>query len=306
MPADGALLEASAARWKQHMLRGDFSSAWRESDFIAGTGYQDPHRLWNGDPWAGKRVMLRCLHGLGDTIQFIRYAPVLKKTCRKLTVQSHPELVRLLERAPGVDRAVTWEQAEDDWEVQMEVTELPRIFRSELQTIPGPVPYLSVAAEWLHWADQILSEPHALKVGLVWRASSWDERRSIDARDLSSLLNVANCKFYILQKNADVIPPGCDLQRCIVDVADTAALMSRLDLIISVDTMTAHLAGALGLPTWLLLPVDADWRWMNERTDSPWYPTMKLFRQHTPGDWRTPLEVVATELKRKANEAGRA
>jgi hypothetical protein len=132
---------------------------------------------------------------------------------------------------------------------------------------------------------------------LVWRASSWDERRSIDARELHSLLNVTNCKFYILQKDADALPPGCDVQRYVVDVADTAALMLRLDLIISVDTMTAHLAGALGRPTWLLLPVDADWRWMQKRTDSPWYPTMKLFRQASPGDWRIPLEAATCELR---------
>src|ERR1700760_2291365 len=118
MPTDEILCEAAAKRWKQHMLHGNFLSAWRESDFIASTGRRDPHRFWNGEPWAAKRIMLRCLHGLGDAIQFIRYAPLLKETCRSLTVQSHPELVRLLSCVPGVDRAVTWGQAEDSWDVQ--------------------------------------------------------------------------------------------------------------------------------------------------------------------------------------------
>src|ERR1700733_4979825 len=124
MPTDEALCEAAAKRWKEHMLRGDFRSAWRESDVIASTGCNDPHRFWNGAPWAKKRVMLRCLHGLGDAIQFIRYAPLLKETCRTLTVQSHPELVRLLSYATAVDRTVTWGEAEDEWDVQIEVTEL--------------------------------------------------------------------------------------------------------------------------------------------------------------------------------------
>ena len=220
MPTDNEICVAAAERWTQCMLRGDFASAWRESDLIEQTGYRDPHKLWNGEAWAGKRIMLRCLHGLGDCIQFVRYAPLLKKTCRYLTVQSHPELVRLMKQVPGVDQAVTWGEGECDWELQMEVMELPRAFRTTIPTIPGQVPYIYISEEQRRWAAQLFHEGHSLRVGLVWQSSAWNTERCIPVAELDPLLSNGRCKFYSLQKGSHAGIRGCDVQRHARDVAD--------------------------------------------------------------------------------------
>ncbi len=295
MQGDLDVREAAARRWTRWMKLGDFEAAWRESELIERSGYDDPHRFWHGESWAGKRVMLRCLHGLGDAIQFIRYAPLLKRTCRWLTVQCHPELVRLMRQVPGVDRAVTWNEGEEDWEMQLEVTELPRAFRTLVLNIPAAVPYIFLSDEQLQWAAERLGEHRQFRVGVVWQASSWNPKRSVPVLILRPLLNCC-CEFYSLQKGAEMALPVHDLAQYANDVADTAALMTQLDLIITVDTMTAHLAGALGIPVWILLPADADWRWMLDRDDSPWYPTARLFRQKEEDDWQEVAERVRFEL----------
>jgi hypothetical protein len=296
MHADLDVREAAASRWTQWMRMGDFESAWRESDLIDSTGYKDPHRFWSGESWAGKRVMLRCLHGLGDAIQFIRYAPLLKRTCHSLTVQCHPELVRLMRQVPGVDRAVTWDEGEQDWELQLEVTELPRAFQTSISTIPSSVPYLFLSDQQIQWAAERLGEHRDFRVGLVWQSSTWNPKRSIPPSNLIPLLLNRRCGFYILQKGSQLMIPAHDIQQYANDAADTAALMTQLDLIISVDTMTAHLAGALGIPVWILLPAQADWRWMLDRNDSPWYPTATLFRQQKEDDWQGVIHQVMKKL----------
>jgi len=289
--------EEAARRWTRFMLLGDFESAWRESELIESTGYQDPHKFWTGDPWAGKRVMLRCLHGLGDTIQFIRYAPLLKQTCHTLTVQCHPELVSLLRQVPAVDQAVTWGEGEDGWDLQLEVTELPRAFRTTVSTIPSAVPYIFVSEQQRRWAANLLGDRRHFRAGLVWQASTFNPKRSIPPAHLLPLLSTARCDFCILQKGARTVLPAHDLQQHANDVAGTAALMTQLDLMITVDTMTAHLAGSLGIPVWILLPREADWRWMMDRPDSPWYPSATLFRQQTEDDWEPVIHQVAEKLR---------
>jgi ADP-heptose:LPS heptosyltransferase len=296
MPVDLDIREAAARRWTRWMLLGDFESAWRESDLIDSTGYKDPHKVWNGESWAGKRVMLRCLHGLGDAMQFIRYAPMLKQTCQYLTVQCHPELVTLMRHVDGVDRAVTWGEDEDAWQQQLEVTELARAFRTSAYNIPSSVPYISLSDQHLRWAGERLGRRRAFRVGLVWKSSTWNPKRSIPPSYLMPLLLNRRCEFYILQKGAESALPAHDIQKYANDVADTAALMAQLDLIITVDTMAAHLAGALGVPVWILLPARADWRWMLDRDDSPWYPTATLFRQKKEGDWKGVITQVVESL----------
>ncbi len=288
--------ECAAVRWYCWMLAGDFTRALEESDRIAASGAPDPHRFWDGSPWRGRHVMLRCLHGLGDTIQFIRYAPHLRETCSDLTVQTHPQLVTLLQGVPGVDRVISWGPGwpEDTaWDLQLEVNELLRVFRSSLSSIPREIPYICVTEERIHWAAQIIRAPQPLRLGLCWQAGPWDQERSIPFDDLSHLL--AQYRFFNLQKG---IESGLliDAEKFASDVRDTAALISNLDLVITVDTLTAHLAGALGRPVWILLPFCADWRWMLQRDDSPWYPTARLFRQQRQGDWATLLAQVAEAL----------
>jgi hypothetical protein len=288
------------------MFLGNFARAWEESSLIEATGVPDPHRYWNGQPWAGKRIMLRGLHGLGDTIQFIRFAPLLREEAESVTLQVHPQLVTLLEGARGVDRVITWPDRKItgscDWDIQMELTELPRVFRTTVNSLPSSVPYLEVPEERRSWARGYVGCSGQRRVGLVWKTGDWNRNRSIPLQEFNPLLKTTDCKFYSLQKDADlgVSPPGIivDIEKHSADVRDTAALLLEMDLIITADTMTAHLAGALGRPVWILLPFDADWRWMLRRRDSPWYPTARLIRQQHPGDWSSAIKLAATWLSR--------
>lgn len=269
------------------MRQGDFAAAWEVSD-AALLRPRDPsaprhlQRVWNGDPLEGKRVLVRCYHGLGDTVQFARYLPRLKAIAAEVIVWVQPALIPLL---GGVDRLLPLHDGAPgvEYDAEVEIMELAHVFR----TVPGDVPYLH--------APPLPAPPsEGLKVGLVWRAGDWDERRSIPLRFLTSLPDVS---LYALQRGAGLAEwreefgpnVGSDLAE------ETAGVMQSLDLIISIDSFPAHLAGALGRPTWTLLHSDADWRWMNDREDSPWYPTMRLFRQKRPGDW----DSVIAQLTRK-------
>lgn len=297
------LSECAAARWNCWMLLGDFERAWQESDRISGLG-RDPNRFWTGESWKGKRIILRCLHGLGDTVQFIRYAPMLKATCRSLIGQTHPQLVTLMETVPGVDRVITWgEDQRSEWDLQMEVTELPRAFRTTIATIPRTIPYLNVPQERFEWASGFFPGRDCLRVGLCWQSGDWDRSRCIPLEELKPLFTCDRCDFYILQKNADPAiilrcPALHELESHASDVRDTAALIQNLDLVITVDTMTAHLAGALGKRVFVLLPRAADWRWMLERCDTPWYPSVRLFRQRETACWEDVARAVLTALDR--------
>jgi hypothetical protein len=297
--------ECAAGRWDCWMLLGDFERAWRESDFISSAALGDPNCYWDGRPWNGRRVMLRCLHGLGDTIQFIRYAPLLKRTCRSLTVQTHPQLVTLLEGIPAIDRVCTWGpdyvENTSDWDMQMEVTELPRAFRTTFATIPAATPYIHPPKERIVWGASCIDSSENLRVGLAWEAGPWNPARCIHLDELGPFLSCQGCRFYSLQKGATLADvhgtaPMYDPEAQSADIRDTAGLILNLDLIVTVDTMTAHLAGALGRRVWILLPASADWRWMLERSDTPWYPSARLFRQHVPGDWRGVIEEVRDAL----------
>src|SRR5581483_1900515 len=175
------LKKCAAARWDCWMLLGEFERAWRESDLISAVG-GDLNRFWDGQPWDRKRVMLRCLHGLGYTIQFIRYAPLLRESCCSLSVQSHPQLVNFIKGVPGVDHVFTWgDHSSEDraaWDMQMEVTELPRAFRTTIPTIPAQVPYIRVPDERIEWASNWFNESGNLRIGIAWEAGPWDCLRS--------------------------------------------------------------------------------------------------------------------------------
>lgn len=297
--------ECASARWQCWMLLGDFERAWQESDQIAACGADGPQRFWDGASWNKRRVMLRCLHGLGDTIQFIRYAPLLRETCGHLIVQTHPELVSLLEGVQGIDRVVTWgpgyREDYSEWDMQMEVTELPRAFRTAVSTIPKTSPYITIPQERLVWASQRLLESGRPRIGIVWKAGPWNPARSVPFTQLIPLLNESGGDFYSLHNSIeeniqDAYPMLRDIGRHSADVRDTAAFIAHMDLTITVDTMTAHLAGALRRPVWILLPAEADWRWMLQRDNSPWYPSARLFRQDQQGDWGPILNELPAHL----------
>lgn len=287
----------AAGRWTCYMLGGNFELAWRESDAIANRGNPDPNRFWDGRPLDGKRVLIRCLHGLGDTIQFMRYAPLVRAKAAHLVVEVQPTLKALLTYSGVADEVITWGEPEPAWDQQIEVVELPRIFRTLPGRVPNCVPYLRAPAASLCWRRE-----HAgvVKAGIVWNASNYNRARSIPAAAISKLLDIPGVEFYSLQAGPERFDlSGQPLPQLFSEgecVLSTASLVGTLDLVITVDTMMAHLAGALGRPVWTLLPYQSDWRWMLNREDSPWYPTMRLIRQKKPGEWEPVIEKVKSNL----------
>jgi hypothetical protein len=289
----------AAGRWDCHMLLGDFESAWRESDSIASRGKPDPHRFWDGQPFTDRRVLIRCLHGLGDTIQFIRYAPLMRQRARSVTIEAQPTLKSLLEQACIADRVITWGDPEPDWDQQIEIVELPRVFRTTVSCIPNHVPYLIVPCEPpVHTAKGT-----QFRIGLVWASSGYNPERSMPLKHLAGLFAIPGTSFFSLQagpQRAELEPWSnqiVDLYDGSPSVLPIAKTLLTIDLVISVDTMMAHLAGAMGRPVCTLLPYRCDWRWMMKRKDSPWYPTMRLFRQQRPGDWHSAIRQLERALR---------
>ncbi len=286
-------------QWKQAMLAGDFERAWKVSDLVRARGEADPHRFWQGETLAGKRVMLRSLHGIGDAIQFLAYLPRLKAVARSVCLQVAPPLVELAQCLAGVGEVITWgpeaQMPEPEWDVQVEVMELPYLFRTQLAELPIATRYLNMPVVLKGNDDK------ALQVGLMWTAGDWNAERSISFERMRSLLQVEDTAFWNLERHA--VPSGTGLRddgrtrECLPGLAERVA---QLDLVITVDTVTAHLAGAMGVPAWVLLQRDADWRWMRGREDSPWYPSLRLFRQAHEGRWDEPLASVTSELKKLA------
>ncbi len=295
--------QCAAGRWECHMLLGDFASAWEESDAIASRGAPDANRFWDGEPFTGRRVMLRTLHGFGDAIQFIRYAPLLRARAKSLVVQTHPELVSLFEPVPSIDRVITWGE-DAAWDQQIEVMELPRAFRTTVATIPDTIPYIPVTRDLCEQqraralgADKGSDK---LKAGVVWAASQYNPARNMRLSDLEPLLAHPQLQCFSFQRGPErselaQLAERYDVRDMYVDdpqIAICAAGLMQMDVVITVDTMVAHLAGALGKPVYTLLHDQADWRWMLDREDTPWYPTMRLIRQRTPGDWSSAVERV--------------
>jgi hypothetical protein len=249
--------------------------------------------VWSGAPLTGKRVLVRCYHGLGDTIQFIRYAALLKQVAAETIVWAQPALLPLLRTATGVDQLLPLHDGSPDvaYDVDIESMELPDVFRTTVATIPAAIPYLHVEPGHLPRCGEVLT------VAVAPRTGDWDPRRTIPLSALAPLARVPGIRVLLL--NAEEGP----LQHESVEratgtetILGTACLMRAVDLVISADSMPAHLAGALGVPVWTLLRRTADWRWMEGRDDSPWYPTMRLFRQVREGDWTAPVARVAAAL----------
>ena len=295
--------------WSFHMRAGDFAAAWAVSDGVLAARrdagfpptWDQPRHLqpvWNGESLDGKRVLVRCYHGLGDTVQFIRYAPLLRTVAREVIVWAQPGLVPLVETVPGVDRVLPLHDGmpEAEFDVDLEIMELPHAFRSTVGTLPAGVPYLHVAP-----AEDLPRTPGRRAVGLVWESGAWDARRSVPAGLVAEVLGeVRGVEWHLLQRGParEQMPRGFGVESGSDDPTQAARVMRALDLVVSVDSFPAHLAGALGVPTWTLLPSPADWRWLEGRADHPWYPTMRLFRQDParPGDWRPVLSRVAAAL----------
>ncbi len=286
------------------MRRGAWEDAWRVSDEVLRARGGTPcwhlprHEqwVWDGSPLADRRVLVRCYHGLGDTLQFIRFVPRLRAA--EVIVWAQPTLLRLLESAPGIDRLLSLHDGapDADYDVDVEVMELAHAVRATSRDVGAGVPYLHVPPAPLPRAGR-------LAVGVVWECGDWDrEKRSIPFAQLAPLADVAGVALHVLQRGPGLAArdAGFGVDAGSDDVYEAARMMRALDLVVTIDSMPAHLAGALGVPVWTLLPHDADWRWMEGREDSPWYPTMRLFRQPAPGAWAPVVARVAEELARLA------
>ena len=293
--------QASAQHWLQTMIAGDFKAAWRESDAIRARGGPDPHRFWQGESLIGQRVIVRCLHGFGDTVQMLRYAPTLKDMAASVVWEVPPRMLGLAPFFRGVEQVATWGEETSPWDAQVEVMELPYLMRTHLGDLPIATGYLQLPKTAIAKAMDAMGNKSTPRVGLVWAGGDWNTSRSIPFALIESLLNLPGVEFWNLQGGASAGEANGtairDAAICGAGQLALAATIANLDLVITVDTLAAHLAGAMDRPVWLMLQAEADWRWMREREDSPWYPSMRLFRQHVHSDWAGVVSAVAAALR---------
>jgi hypothetical protein len=297
--------------WTTAMLDGDFAEAWRISDAVLiqrkGACCQHlPHHLrwiWDGTPLARRRVLIRCYHGLGDTLQFIRFAPMVARHAAAVHVEAQPALLPLLDSVAGIDRLLPLDAAPPPYDVEIESMEVPHALRVTLASMPSSVPYLATPPAAVRAAERLVPPGGKPRVGLVWTAGNWRQQRSLPPELLHTLTRLPVALVNLQHGPSRSAVPASWFAAAIpadAPLAVTAALMQRLDLIVTIDTMAAHLAGALARPVWLLLDAEADWRWLRDRSDSPWYPTMRLFRQARAGEWHSAVNAVAAEIERYA------
>lgn len=297
----------AAGRWTAWMLRGEFASAWHEWDEVRRRGGSDPQRLWQGESLRGKRVIVRCLHGYGDAVQFLRYASAVSALAEEAIFEVPPQLLELAPCFQGVGRAMTWGlRAPKDkprWDVQVEAMELPYLFRTELRELPIATSYIDLPQAKIRQVAQMMGSRGAPRVGVVWNAGAWNPSRSMSAKLLAPIVGVDGCEFWNLQAgprrekgSASLSGRLRETPACHDGILSLAAIISQLDLVITVDALTAHLAGALGVPAWVMLQYAADWRWMTARCDSPWYPSLRLFRQQRQGDWASVISQIRAAM----------
>ncbi len=298
------------------LTNGQFAEGWDQYDFrLLRTGAlalraKVARPVWDGQSLRGRTVLLRSEQGLGDAIQFLRYAPLLKERGATVLLHPHGTLGKLARRFSGIDQVIE-EGFLPHYDFHIPLMSLPRAFDTDLTSIPAGIPYVSAdPADADRWEGRLQTRAKT-RIGLVWAGSAdhvKDRFRSVPLSVFAPLAAMDDVQFFSLQKGdraseADRPPAGLRLANLSGEIAnftDTAAIISRLDLVISVDTAVAHLAGAMGKPVWVLLPKPADWRWLQERGDSPWYPTMRLFRQARRGDWSSVIDAVHESLSRIA------
>lgn len=307
--------EAALARALSRLSAGDYARGWPEYE-VRHTGRFEYPRvvrpdlampMWRGEPLQGKRILLVGEQGFGDQIQFVRYAAVLAARGAVVDVAVDQRLLRLLQSAPGVRSALVAIQRDafeyDYWSLLMSV---PLHVGTRVENVPAPIPYLKApAAETDKWRERLRALPAgSLKVGLIWAGRDRRNVRTMQFSDLLPLAQVRGVGFVGMQFGETAAEPGApagfprlQLGPEIGDFADHAALLANLDLLVSADTAAVHVAAALGKPVWVLSPSNADWRWMAEREDSPWYPTVKLYRQRQRGDWAPVVARVARDLQ---------
>jgi hypothetical protein len=272
---------------------------------------------WRGEDLAGKTLLLSAEQGLGDTIQFSRFASVLSGNGARIVLQTQPALALLLARLEGAPVVVPHGAPLPAHDVRCALLSVPSVLGLRQDTIPAPVPYLSAdPARIATWRETLASHATGFRIGIAWRgrpSAVVDQGRSIALREMLALARIPGVRLISLQKDVEaeersdlngagaLVLPGLD------DGADafldTAAVMASLDLVVTSDTAIAHLAGALGRPVWVALKAVPEWRWLREREDSPWYPTMRLYRQSKAGDWSSVFERIARDAEAASTRA---
>jgi tetratricopeptide (TPR) repeat protein len=305
-------VEVQLARAKLRLLRGDFESGWSDFEWR----WRQPRtvlrprrfrrRHWRGEALLESPILLHAEGGLGCVIQFARYAPLVAARGGRVVIEAPQPLVRLLKSLDGVDQVIAFGAPLPPVGWQCPLESLPLAFKTTLSTVPAEVPYLAAdPAEARAWSERL---PDAFRVAVVWATSSNplpdNRRRAMPAGVLAPLGNIPGISVISLQhhshKSCGTLPfvhvdAGAELKDCAV----TAAVIASVDLVVTVDTAAAHLAGALGKPVWILLPYAGAYRWLLDREDSPWYPTARLFRQPAPGDWGSVVARVAEDIRQR-------
>jgi TPR repeat/Tetratricopeptide repeat len=294
---------------------------------------------WDGKALGGRTILIHTEQGLGDTIHFIRYMPALQQLGGKVVVHCQAALLRLLASARGIDSMAAWHSTLPPFDVHEHLLNLPGVLHTSVASIPAEVPYLQTDQALLQWWKQELSDVRSpmpevkghssdighrtsdtrrfFDIGIAWKGSAknlTDQKRSVALSSFAALAQIEGVRLVSLQKGPGteqldeltnrfpILELGGRLDESHGAFMDSAAIMKNLDLIISCDTAVPHLAGALGVPVWVVLPYSPDWRWLLEREDSPWYPSMRLFRQSQIGQWDDVFERIAEELKKVAKD----
>ncbi len=313
--ADGGLVEAHVNLGMQLLLAGRYAEGWEEYEWrlrypeYSGADAAALAPRWDGRPLQGRTILLDAEQGFGDAIQFLRYAPLVAARAGRVTARCAPELASLVASVDGVAAVVRRGEALPPIDAWCPLPSLPRAFGTTLSSVPADVPYLRADPEKAAgWRSRIAAAQGDCCVGLVWASQSGHRTaaaKSVSLEQLAQLGALPGVRLYSLQlgpaaRELQRAPAGlrvADLSGELSDFAETAAAIQNLDLVISVDTAVAHLAGAMGRPVWTLLKFAPDWRWLLGREDSPWYPTMRLFRQERPGDWQAPVGRLCKELR---------
>jgi|tagenome__1003787_1003787.scaffolds.fasta_scaffold20928061_2 hypothetical protein len=299
--------------WVTVMRAGDFERAWQISDrdlaAIRHSGlekHEGPRhlqRIWRGEALEGRRILVRCYHGLGDTIQFARFLPPLRRLAGEVIVWCQGELLPLIAEVQGVDRALPLHDGTPDveFDVDIEIMEIPHAIRASREEVTMCRPYLTAPR---CGGLMETTDGKALSVGLVWDVGSWDRRRVVPCRLLQPL-NRAGVQLYSLQRGPAAYG-AAELRATDIstpEISELAARLQQIDLCVCPDTMVAHLAAALGRETWIMLHTDCDWRWPASGHQTFWYPTVRLFRQRVPGDWRDVVMDISAAIFEKAQRS---
>lgn len=292
-----------------YLAAGDYARGWEEYEFRWRRSRARPRDigpLWDGGCVAGRTVLLHAEQGLGDTLQFIRYANLVRERGAHVVLEVQAELVRLVRHSMPFAVVVARGEALPHFDVHCPLLSVPRLMGTCLETVPACLPYLRCDPERAASWGRRLPDRRPL-IGLVWAGGNHmtdagahliDQRRSLRPADLAPLAEMACVQWISLQKGREERPfPMIELMDEVEDFADTAELAANLDLVVAVDTSVAHLAAAMGCPVWLLSRYDGCWRWLHGRDDSPWYPGMRIYRQERPLDWSGVLLRIRSDLE---------